>query len=77
VRRGERERKRKEERQKGNKEDEKNKEEEKRKKRKGLFSHFTTSIQEVKTFCQTFSKTVSEKPLYRVKAVLRSRSPTK
>jgi hypothetical protein len=58
VRRGERERKRKEERKKGNKEDEKIKRRKKEKNRKGLFSHFTTSIQEVKPFCQTFSKTV-------------------
>jgi hypothetical protein len=41
---------------------------EKKKKKKGQFRHFTTSIQQVKLFCQTFSKTASaqlEKPLHR------------
>jgi hypothetical protein len=43
-----------------------NKEEEKNK--KGQFRHFTTSIQQVKPFCQTLPKTASappEKPLHR------------
>jgi hypothetical protein len=32
---------------------------EKRKNRKGQFRHFTTSIQQVKSFCQTFFKMAS------------------
>jgi hypothetical protein len=45
-----------------------NKEKGKRKNRKGQFIHFTTSIQLVKPFCQTFSKAASapsEKSLHR------------
>jgi hypothetical protein len=48
---------------------EENKEEEKKKKnKKGQFRHFSTSIQPVEPFCQTFSKTASvssEKLLHR------------
>jgi hypothetical protein len=54
----------------------------KKKEKKGQFRHFTTSIQQVKLFCQTFSKTASaplEKPLHRKSQSLfwRSRSPAK
>jgi hypothetical protein len=50
----------------------------------GYFRHFTTSIQQVKLFCQTFCKTASapsEKPLHRRSQsrsrFRRSRSPAK
>jgi hypothetical protein len=43
-------------REKGNKE---KGNEKKEKNRKGQFRHFTTSIQQVKSFCQTFSKMAS------------------
>jgi hypothetical protein len=56
----------------------------KEKRKKGQFRHFTTSIQHVKLFCQTFSKTASaplEKPLHRRSqsrsCFWRSRSPAK
>jgi hypothetical protein len=61
-----------------------NKEKEKNKNRKVQFRHFTTSIQPVKPFCQTFSKTASapsEKPLHQRSQsrsrFWRSRSPAK
>jgi hypothetical protein len=55
---------------------------EKRKNRKGQPRHFTTPIQQVKPFCQTFSKTASappEKPLHwrSQSRFLRSQSPAK
>jgi hypothetical protein len=53
------------EREKGGKE--KGKGKGKNEKRKGQFGHFTTSIQQVKPFCQTFFKTApapSAKPLH-------------
>jgi hypothetical protein len=72
IRRGKRERKRKENKRKeGKRREEKrreNKEKRKIKNMKGKFRHFTTSIQQVKLFRQTFSKTAlaqSEKPLHR------------
>jgi hypothetical protein len=63
----------------GGEREEKKKNKEKKKIRKGKFRHFTTSIQQVKPFCQTFSKTASApsiKPLHQM-SQSRSRSPAK